>query len=82
MAAWMRSALAFEGVEDALAVPGSELRLFGKPRILRQTAHGRGAGARPQPPMKRAPAPNAPRARLNRLLTRHINPRGQTALSA
>ena len=39
-------ALDFEGVAEALAVPGSDLRLFGKPEVFRQAPHGRGAGAR------------------------------------
>ena len=32
MAAWRPGALMFDGVDDALKVPGSELRLFGKPQ--------------------------------------------------
>ena len=36
----------FEGVADALRVPGSDLRLFGKPEALQEAPHGRGARAR------------------------------------
>ncbi len=36
----------FDGVADALRVPHTDMRLFGKPRELRQAPHGRGAGAR------------------------------------
>ena len=32
MAAWMPARMMFDGVEEALKVPGSELRLFGKPQ--------------------------------------------------
>ena len=39
-------AMRFDGVAEALAVPGSDLRLFGKPESLREAPHGRGAGAR------------------------------------
>ena len=39
-------ALMFDGVDEALKVPGSDLRLFGKPEIFREAPHGRGAGAR------------------------------------
>ena len=31
MAAWMPGAMTFDGVDEALKIPGSELRLFGKP---------------------------------------------------
>ena len=31
MAAWMPDALLFDGVAEALNIPGSDLRLFGKP---------------------------------------------------
>ena len=38
--------IAFEGVAEALAVPGADLRLFGKPESFAAPPHGRGPGPR------------------------------------
>ena len=39
-------AVSFHNVAEALAEPGTDVRLFGKPESLRQAPHGRGPGRR------------------------------------
>jgi phosphoribosylglycinamide formyltransferase 2 len=40
MAAWKRRGVAYEGVAEALAVPGADLRLFGKPEAFERRRMG------------------------------------------
>jgi hypothetical protein len=75
--------IAFEGVAEALAVPRTDIRLFGKPGGLREAPHGRGGGQRrrrgrgPQPRQagRRQGAPGAGLRRFEMKLLRY-GPKG------
>ena len=52
----------FEDVDEALAVPNADLRLFGKPEAYRPAADGRGARDRRRRRSRRASARKRARA--------------------